>query len=140
MNPISELENLCGPSKPLSKEAPDSREIDGLIQSGRLRLADSKITSLSIESRFDLAYNASHALCLAALRRCGYRSSNRYIVFQLLQHTLGLGPEVWRILARCHDQRNRSEYGGDMTINERFLLDLIAAADRILDALELKAS
>ena len=30
-----------------------------------------------------------------SLRRQRYRSSNRYIVFQALQHTLGLGPEVW---------------------------------------------
>ena len=26
--------------------------------------------------------------------------------------TLGLGPEVWRVLAKCHDMRNRSEYEG----------------------------
>jgi len=29
-----------------------------------MRLADAHITSLAIESRFDLAYNASHALAL----------------------------------------------------------------------------
>ena len=71
------------------------------------RLADAAKTTNSLESRFDLAYNAAHALCLAALRRSGYRASNRYIVFQVLPHTLGLGPEVWRILARCHDLRNQ---------------------------------
>jgi hypothetical protein len=43
-----------------------------------------------MESRFDLAYNAAHALCLAALRWHGYRPTNRYIVFQGLPHTLGL--------------------------------------------------
>jgi len=42
-------------------------------------------------------------LCLAALRRLGYRAENRYIVFQVLPHTLGLGPEVWRVLAKCHE-------------------------------------
>ena len=40
-----------------------------------------------IESRFDLAYNPSHALALANLRWHGYRSDIRYIVFQCLQHT-----------------------------------------------------
>lgn len=46
--------------------------------------------TLAIESRFDLAYNAAHALALAALRARGYRSDNRYVVFQALPHTLGL--------------------------------------------------
>jgi hypothetical protein len=136
MNQISELENLCGPNKPLSREAPDPTEIDGLIQSGRLRLRDSKNETLSLESRFDLAYNASHALSLAALRKAGYRSSNRYIVFQLLQHTLGLGPEVWRVLSKCHDLRNRAEYGGEFGANNGLLRDLIEATEQVLNALE----
>jgi hypothetical protein len=66
----------------------------------------------SLESRFDLAYNAAHALPLAALRRTGYRAANRHIVFQVFPHTLGVGPEVWRVLARCHELRNRGEYEG----------------------------
>ena len=136
MNQISELENLCGPNKPLSREAPDPTEIDGLVQSGRLRLRDSKNETLSLESRFDLAYNASHALSLAALRKAGYRSSNRYIVFQLLQHTLGLGPEVWRVLSKCHDLRNRAEYGGEFGANNGLLRDLIEATEQVLNALK----
>ena len=136
MNQISELENLCGPNKLLSREAPDPTEIDGLIQSGRLRLRDSKNETLSLESRFDLAYNASHALSLAAMRKAGYRSSNRYIVFQLLQHTLGLGPEVWRVLSKCHDLRNRAEYGGEFGANNGLLRDLIEATEQVLNALE----
>jgi hypothetical protein len=136
MSQISELENLCGPNKPLSREAPDAKEIEGLVQSGRLRLTDSKNAALSLESRFDLAYNASHALSLAALRKAGYRSSNRYIVFQLLQHTLGLGPEVWRVLSKCHDLRNRSEYGGEFGANEGLLRDLIGATEQVLTAIE----
>ena len=136
MSQISELENLCGPNRPLSREAPDPTEIDGLIQSGRLRLRDSKNETLSLESRFDLAYNASHALSLAALRKAGYRSSNRYIVFQLLQHTLGLGPQIWRVLSKCHDLRNRAEYGGEFGANNRLLRDLIDATEQALNALE----
>ena len=64
------------------------------------RLQDAAHTELSLEGRFDLAYNAAHALCLAALRWHGYRPVNRYIVFQVLPQTLGLGPEVWRVLAK----------------------------------------
>lgn len=136
MSQTSELENLCGPNKPLSREAPDAKEIEGLIQSGRLRLTDSKNETLSLESRFDLAYNASHALSLAALRKAGYRSSNRYIVFQLLHHTLGLGPEVWRVLSKCHDLRNRTEYGGEFGCNKGLLRDLIHSTEQVLKAIE----
>ena len=66
-------------------------------------------------------------MCLAALRWHGYRPSNRYIVFQLLPHTLGLGPEVWRVLSKCHDLRNLGEYEGDLNIDERIVTDLLAA-------------
>ena len=85
------LDNLCGAGKPLNAETPDTNEIEGLLRTGRARLLDSRNNDLALESRFDLAYNAAHALCLAALRRIGYRSSNRYIVFQVLPHTLASG-------------------------------------------------
>lgn len=113
----SPLENLCGPGKPLTAEPPDAREFDGLKRSGQARLKDAQTAGLSVEGRFDLAYNAAHALCLAALRRHGYRSGNRYIVFQSLPHTLVLGPEVWRVLARCHEIRNLGEYEGNLNRN-----------------------
>jgi len=72
---------------------------------------------------------------LAALRRKGYRPSNRYIVFQVLPHTLGLGPEVWRVLDKCHNTRNLGEYEGLLDVNARLVADLITATQRVLDAL-----
>src|SRR6516162_5662607 len=123
----SAFDKLCGPGKPLKVEPPDAKEFAGLVQSGRARLKDATSKSLALESRFDLAYNAAHALCLAALRWHGYRASNRYIVFQLLPQTLGLGPEVWRVLSKCHDIRNLGEYEGDLNIDGRIVTDLIAA-------------
>ncbi len=85
MSLISEFENLCGPGKPLRREAPDP--------------------------------------------------SNRYIVFQVLPHTLGLGPEVWRILDKGHDARNLAEYEGHLSVTERLVEDLIVAAGRVASAL-----
>lgn len=124
---ISAFESLCSPGKSLKAEPPDSKEITGLIRSGKARLKDAAVKGLALESRFDLAYNAAHALCLAGLRWHGYRSVNRYIVFQLLPHTLGLGPEVWRVLAKCHEIRNLGEYEGDLNVDERIVIDLITA-------------
>jgi hypothetical protein len=95
----SELENLVGIGK-LKREPASAREYDGLVRSGEARLADARNEDLSLDSRFDLAYNAAHALALAALRRQGYRSENRVLVFQLLTSTLGLPSVVWRVLAK----------------------------------------
>ena len=64
----SPLENLSGPGRPLQKEPPDAKEFAGLKRSALARLTDSAKNSNSLESRFDLAYNAAHTLCLAALR------------------------------------------------------------------------
>ena len=82
----------------------------GLLQSAEDRLNDAARADLSYSSRFDLAYNAAHALALAALRRAGYRSDNRYLVFQALAHTVGLAAERWRVLAKAHERRNLAEY------------------------------
>ena len=96
----SPLERLAGPGKSLVAEAPDAEEFTRLRNSGVTRLQDAENKSNSLAGRFDLAYNAAHALCPAALRYRGFRASNRYIVFQVLPHTLGLGPKVWRVLAK----------------------------------------
>ena len=132
----SAFENLCGAGKPLKAEPLDAAEFAGLKRSGLARLKDAGTAGLSLEGRFDLAYNAAHALCFAALRWHGYRSGNRYIVFQLLPHTLGLGPEVWRVLAKCHDLRNRGEYEGALNIDERIVTDLIAACRAVATKVE----
>ena len=134
MKGISLLENLCGPNKPLHQEAPHEKEFIGLVRSGNTRLKE----DLSLESRFDLAYNAGHALSLAALRRRGYRSTNRYIVFQVLEQTLGLKPLVWRILAKAHELRNLSEYEGALRINEALVRDLINAVGAVSKAIQEK--
>jgi hypothetical protein len=110
--------------------------VQGLIRSGRLRLGDARRLDLNLESRFDLAYNAAHSLALAALRRMGYRSTTRYLVFQVLPHTLGLAATVWRVLARGHEQRNLTEYGGAFGIDERLVEDIILACEKVLAAID----
>ncbi len=132
----SALERLAGPGKMLAVEPPDASEFAGLKRTGLNRLKDAGNKVNSLEGRFDLVYNAAHALSLAALRHCGYRAGNRYIVFQVLPHTLGLGPEVWRVLAKGHDIRNLGEYEGDLNIDERIVADLIVACRAVAAKLE----
>jgi len=129
--PSPNLDRLCGAGV-LHAEPPAAGEFAGLLRSGLARLHDAGNLALALESRFDLAYNAAHALCLAALRWHGYRPANkRFIVFPALPDTLGLGPEVWRVLAKGHDQRNLGEYEGHLDIDDRFVTDLVAACARV---------
>ena len=91
----SPFENLAGPGKALRAEPPDANEFAGLQRMGLARLHDAQKPGLALESQFDLAYNAAHALCLAALRWHGYRSENRFTVFQCLAHTVNWPPARW---------------------------------------------
>lgn len=70
---LSPLDNLVRIGQ-LKAEPPAQTEFNGLVRSGHIRLADASSRVLSLESRFDLAYNAAHALSLAALHWHGYRS------------------------------------------------------------------
>jgi hypothetical protein len=109
------------------------QEFDGLLRLARDRLSDARRPDLSMESRFDLAYNASHALATAALRVHGYRSANRCLAFQCLQHTAGLDPVRCRLFALCHDRRNRAEYQGSFDIGDALLESLVQAATELQD-------
>jgi hypothetical protein len=131
---VTSLERLASPGGVLTAEPADLVEFEGLVRSGLSRLKDAENKANSLDSRFDLAYGAAHALCLAALRHHGFRPSKRYIVFQVLPDTLGLGPEVWRVLAKCHDLRNQSEYEGALDASERLVTDLVAACRRVAAA------
>lgn len=125
-----ELVNLARIGK-LKAEPGTPSEIKGLLTSGIERLADARNESLALSSRFDLAYNAAHAFSLAALRWHGYRSDNRYLVFQALPHTLGLPASVWRMLAKAHEVRNVAEYEGHFDGDANLLRSLIEAAESV---------
>jgi hypothetical protein len=118
----------------LKTEAPDARERAGLLRSATVRLHDARQATLSLESRFDLAYNAAHAGALAALRAHGYRSENRYLVFQCLEHTLGWKPVQWLLLDQAHKKRNLAEYEGDLDVTQGFVEELIDHAASLIAA------
>jgi hypothetical protein len=124
----------CGPVSP---SASCSRRARSTAFDVRVEacLADAQKPDLSIESRFDLAYNAAHVPAHAALRRLGYRSENRYLVFQTLPHTLGIPSSMWRVLAKANEKRNLAEYEGLLQVDERLVADLIDAAKAVLAAL-----
>lgn len=120
----------------LKTEASDQAEFDGLVKSARAKMSDTGLDGLSKDGKFDLAYAAAHAFSLAALRWHGFRSDNRYLVFQCTPHTLGVDEATWRTLADCHKKRNIAEYEGYLDISDGMLVELI----RIISILSDKIS
>ena len=99
-------------------------------------MPDAENTTLSPDSRFILAYDAAHSLALAALRLYGFRSENRYIVFQVLAQTLSLPTAKWRFLDNCHQKRNVALYDGDYSEDEQLIKELILVTKEMLNSVE----
>jgi hypothetical protein len=66
------------------------------------------------------------------MRWHGYRSENRYPVFQGLVPTLGWPVRRWRILDTAHRKRNLAEYEGFVEIDETAVAELLALVERLL--------
>lgn len=130
-----QLDNLVRIGQ-LHTEPAAPSELRGLVRSGIRRLDDAGHEALSLEGRFDLAYNAAHALALAALRHQGYRSQSRYLVFQCLQHTINLPQEQWRVLDQAHRRRNLAEYEGEVDVDEQLVAALLRVSGEVASRVE----
>lgn len=138
--PLAALDNLVRIGQ-LKAEPRNDAEIRRMLGMARTRLADAQVGEISAEGRFTSAYNAAHATALAALRWHGYRSENRYTVFQCLTHTLNWPAPRWRILDLAHQKRNLAEYEGFLDLEEstitelcELVAELIADASRLIDS------
>lgn len=132
---LKNLDNLVKTNQ-LKKEPADKDEFEGLVASAKRRLQDATLAGLSDEGRFSLAYGAAHSVSVAAMRWHGYRSDNRYLVFQCLEHTVGLDRVKWRVLDKCHNARNLAEYEGHLEISTQLLKELIDITDEIVRLVE----
>jgi hypothetical protein len=90
--------------------------------------------TMATESQFVLAYDSAHAASRAALRAHGYRSDDRYLVFQCLEHTVGWPTEKWRVLDTCHRRRNAAEYEGNIDLRTSLTAELIRLTAELIDA------
>jgi uncharacterized protein (UPF0332 family) len=131
---MSKLANLARAGQ-LAAEPTSAGEIARLLKSADDQLRDSGVKSLSAAGRFMLAYNATHALALAALRAEGYRPSasqgHRKVIFQVLETTAGAPRELWIALDRYHDRRNAAEYHGAQPATEAEAKDLVELATKL---------
>lgn len=133
------LDNLARIGQ-LKAEPRNDAEIARMLAMARTRLADAQLAGVSPEGRFISAYNAGHAAALAALRWHGYRSENRFTVFQCLPHTINWPAHRWRVLDLAHQKRNLAEYEGFLEVEESAIGELCAlVAELIADVTKLVA-
>lgn len=127
---LEALSNLAKIGK-IKAEPMNRAEIDRMLVMARKRLADSSYPQVSQEGRFTSVYNAIHVAALTALRWHGYRSENRYIVFQSLGQTVAWPASQWRVLDAAHQKRNLAEYEGFLEIEESAIAELRLLAEKL---------
>lgn len=128
---LDELKNLAKVGQ-LKPEPRDINEVQRMLRMATTRLNDAKLTKLSTEGRFTSAYNAAHMAALAALRWRGYRSENRFTVFQCLAHTVNWPTNQWRVLDTAHHKRNLAEYEGLLDVEQSLVDELIEISEQLL--------
>jgi hypothetical protein len=123
------LENLIG--KGLQHEPYSAEEIRRLCLKIATKLADAQNVDISLDSRFDLAYEALLQIGLAALRANGLRPDSRgghhVMALQTLDTTINYPREKLRLLDIFRRQRAAGLYDGSFEPSEAEVQALLAA-------------
>lgn len=132
------LENLIG--RGLEHEPASRAEIDRLLDKIATKLVDARIESISLETRFDIAYEALLQIGLVALRshhlRPNSRGGHHVIALQSLPLTIGYPQAKVRLLDEFRKQRAAGLYDGSFSPSERELSELMAVATDIYALLQ----
>ena len=108
------LDHLIG--RGLQKEPVLAAELGRLLARAATRLRDAQSDQISLESRFDLAYEALLQLGLAALRANGLRPDSRgghhVLALQTLETTIGYPRQRLRLLDEFRRKRAAALYDG----------------------------
>lgn len=128
------MSNLLGIS--LEAVPPNPALIARLLAAARRNLADARLTALSPENRFDVAYKAIMQIGMAALNAHGCRpltsrSGHHQTMIQTMTLTLGLDQDRIVVLDALRRQRNLADYSGE-TISESIAIECLASAEALL--------
>ena len=107
----------------LKEHAPAPAEIQRLLAAAERNLADSRVTAVSDENRFDAAYKTIMQCALAAMMAGGYRPStsepgHHQTLVQSLPLTLGVPTATWVVLDALRRKRNTSDDSGEGVLPE----------------------
>ena len=128
------LNNLIGNN--LEKISVDHNAIKRLVIAAERNIADSKITAVSAENRFDAAYKAIMQIANAALQANGFRTltskpGHHQTMIQSLSKTLEIDNNTVILLDAMRKQRNIADYSGDL-VPESIVRDCIFQAEELL--------
>ena len=101
------LDNLIG--KGLQRETSDAAEIARFLAKIQTKLTDAQTASISLDSRFDIAYEAMLQIGLVALRahdlRPDSKGGHHVMALQILEKTIGFPREKLRVIDTFRRQR-----------------------------------
>ena len=102
------LDNMLG--KGLEKAATDREEIARYLTKIQRRIEDCGKNNISLDSRFDIGFEALLQIALAALRANGYRTTSQaghqQVAIQLLPRTIGIESSRIRTLDEYRKKRS----------------------------------
>jgi hypothetical protein len=127
------LDNLVG--RGLEKAQADREELTRYLGRIRRKLADSRQRSISLDSRFDVVFEALLQIALAALRANGYRTTSgaghQQLAIQALPKTIGVPAGAVRTLDEFRKRRSAGLYLAEFEPSAAEVEALVAAADRL---------
>jgi hypothetical protein len=128
------LDNLVG--KGLEKAATDADEVARYLAMIESKLKDSKNPSISLVSRFDLAFESLLQAAVLALRANGYRTNSQaghqQLAIQTLPKSVGLDAAELRTLEEYRKKRSAGLYEAGYSPTEEEVKSVIRSADAVL--------
>ena len=110
----------------------NTEEIGNLILLADRDLRDAGSSELSVDWRFNIAYNAALQMAGAAMVASGYRTtrtgSHHYRTIRGLVHTIGIDDATVRLLDRFRKKRNMAEYDAAGMISEQEAREMLSLA------------
>ena len=110
------------------------KEIEQLFAVFERDMADARVVALSVERKFESAYNAALVMARAALATSGYRTSgegNHYWTIQSLAFTLQMDADTINQFNKFRQKRNTSNYEMIGVVSEQEVTEMIALAQEL---------
>ena len=127
------LDNLIG--RGLEKAESDGEELARYLGRVRRKLEDSRQKNISLDSRFDVAFEALLQIALAALRANGYRTTSgaghQQLAIQALPKSIGVSATDVRALDEFRKRRSAGLYLAEFEPSEAEVGALIGAVERL---------
>ena len=129
------LQNLLA-IKRLQVHAADGAAIRRLLEAAQRNLADSAVTQVSADNRFDAAYKCIMQCAMLGLWANGYRTvtsqpGHHQTAIQCLGLTMGVANADMIVLDALRRQRNVSDYEGD-PVSAATLASCVEEAGKLL--------